>query len=213
VTVEPGDEMATGAGGHSRLRASHADREQVIDVLKAAFVEGRLARDEFDLRVGQVLASRTYADLNALTTDIPAGLAAAPPPPGPLRAKGNTPADANVRSGDRAIMATAIFAGLAMLASLFAGRVTGFPSDPLFLGGIGSAFVSLSLLARQMRSSGRDNRSGGQLPQQRAINTGPRAGRRAASAASAKQLPYTGKPRRSRVDAARSHLPRPQLSS
>ena len=50
--------MATGAGGRSYLRASHADREQVIDVLKAAFVQGRLAKDEFDLRVGRVLASR-----------------------------------------------------------------------------------------------------------------------------------------------------------
>ena len=63
MTVGPGDEAAAGAGGHSHLRASHADREQAIDVLKAAFVQGRLAKDEFDLRVGQVLASRTYADL------------------------------------------------------------------------------------------------------------------------------------------------------
>ena len=70
----PGDERAAGAGGRTHLRASHADREQVIEVLKAAFVQGRLAKDEFDLRVGQVLASRTYADLNALTAGIPAGL-------------------------------------------------------------------------------------------------------------------------------------------
>ena len=61
------------------MLASHADREQVIEVLKAAFVQGRLARDEFDLRVGQALVSRTDADLAALTADIPAGLAAARP--------------------------------------------------------------------------------------------------------------------------------------
>ena len=42
----PGDEIAAGAGGRSYLRASHADREQVIDVLKAAFVQGRLTKDE-----------------------------------------------------------------------------------------------------------------------------------------------------------------------
>jgi hypothetical protein len=65
--------MAAGAGGRSYLRASHTDREQVIDVLKAAFAQGRLAKDEFDLRVGRVLASRAYADLAALTTNIPAG--------------------------------------------------------------------------------------------------------------------------------------------
>jgi hypothetical protein len=68
----PGDEIAAGAGGRARLRASHADREQVIEVLKAAFVHGRLDRDEFDLRVGQALTSRTYADLAVLTADIPA---------------------------------------------------------------------------------------------------------------------------------------------
>ena len=54
-----------------RLRASHTDREQVLDVLKAAFVQGRLDKDEFDTRVGRVLTSRTYADLDALAADIP----------------------------------------------------------------------------------------------------------------------------------------------
>jgi hypothetical protein len=76
----PGDEITAGTGRHSHLRASHLDREQVIDVLKAAFVQGRLAKDEFDLRVGQVLASRTCADLAVLTGDIPAGLTGAQPP-------------------------------------------------------------------------------------------------------------------------------------
>jgi len=59
------------AGGLGQLRAAHADRDQAIDVLKAAFIQGRLTKDEFDLRVGQVFASRTYADLDALTADIP----------------------------------------------------------------------------------------------------------------------------------------------
>jgi Domain of unknown function (DUF1707) len=73
----PGDGMAAGAERHQR--ASRADREQVIDVLKAAFVQERLTRDEFDQRIGQALASRTYADLDALTADIPGGLTAAEP--------------------------------------------------------------------------------------------------------------------------------------
>jgi hypothetical protein len=76
----PGDEIAAGAGGHSNRRASQADREQVIEVLKVAFVQGRLAKDEFELRVSQVLASRTYADLAVFTTDVPAGLTGAQPP-------------------------------------------------------------------------------------------------------------------------------------
>jgi hypothetical protein len=78
--ARPEDEMAAGVAGRSRLRASSADREQVIDVLKAAFVQGRLSKDEFDLRVSQVLASKTYADLAVLTADIPAGLTLAQPP-------------------------------------------------------------------------------------------------------------------------------------
>jgi hypothetical protein len=73
----PGDEMAAAAAGRGHLRASHADREQVIGTLKAAFVQGRLTRDEFDLRVGRAFASRTYAELAALTADLPAGLAEA----------------------------------------------------------------------------------------------------------------------------------------
>ena len=75
-----GDELAAGAEDRGRLRASDADREQVVTVLKAAFVQGRLTRDEFYLRVTQVFASRTYADLDALTADIPAGLTKPQPP-------------------------------------------------------------------------------------------------------------------------------------
>jgi hypothetical protein len=66
--------------GRGHLRAANADREQVIGALKAAFVQGMLAKDEFGLRVGRALASRTYAELDVLTADLPAGLTAAKPP-------------------------------------------------------------------------------------------------------------------------------------
>ena len=59
--------------GHGLLRASHADRERAVDVLKAAFAEGRLSQDEYTDRVGQAHASRTYADLGALVADLPVG--------------------------------------------------------------------------------------------------------------------------------------------
>ena len=49
------------------------DRERTIDVLKAAFGEGRLSKDEFESRSGRVLAARTYADLAAIVADLPAG--------------------------------------------------------------------------------------------------------------------------------------------
>ncbi len=75
------------AAGRDRLRAGHADREQVIETLKDAFVHGRLTRDEFDVRAGRALVARTRAELAALTADIQAGPAVAGPacPPTPAR--------------------------------------------------------------------------------------------------------------------------------
>ena len=60
------------AAGCDRLRAGHADREQVIETLKDAFVQGRLTRGELDARAGQALSARTCTDLAGLTADIPA---------------------------------------------------------------------------------------------------------------------------------------------
>ena len=76
-----GPEDPAGAG-RDLVRAGHADREQVIETLKTAFVDGRLTRDELDVRAGRALAARTYADLAALTADIlPAPAKPAEPPP------------------------------------------------------------------------------------------------------------------------------------
>jgi uncharacterized protein DUF1707 len=63
------------------VRVSDADRERTVVTLKAAFVQGRLAKDEFDSRIGLALAARTGADLTPLSADIPAGIAAVPVPP------------------------------------------------------------------------------------------------------------------------------------
>ena len=68
----PGQNEAVAAAGRGHMLASHADREQMIDVLKAAFVQGRLTKDELDARVGQTLAARTYAELAMVTAGVPA---------------------------------------------------------------------------------------------------------------------------------------------
>ena len=91
VTAKREDDMAAATVRRGSLRASHADREQVVEVLKAAFVQGLLTKDEFDVRVGQTLASRTYAELAALTADIPAGLIGAQSPRKPARARAPHP--------------------------------------------------------------------------------------------------------------------------
>jgi Domain of unknown function (DUF1707) len=87
VTIGPPNPLGTARRG--RLRASDADREHVIETLKTAFVQGRLTKDELDHRVGQTFVSRTYAELAALTADIPAGSAALPrrPKPTPVPAR------------------------------------------------------------------------------------------------------------------------------
>ena len=66
--------------GRGHLRTAQADREQAITVLKAAYAQGRLTKDELEARAGQAFASRTYAELAALTADIPADVPTASPP-------------------------------------------------------------------------------------------------------------------------------------
>ena len=112
--AEPGDQTAVAAAGHGHLPASHAQRDHVIGQLQAAFVQGRLTMDEFDERVGQAFASRTYTELAALTADLPAGLTAAQ--------HGRKPARA--RSINKAVNGTAgviLAANLGMAAALLTG--------------------------------------------------------------------------------------------
>jgi hypothetical protein len=130
----PADEIAARQG---RWRASHADREQVIGALKAAFVQGRLTADELDERVGQALAARTYAELAALTTDLPAdpaparepGPAIQPAParqPAPDRRPQNTASRRAVKAGAGAI-------GVTVTAASVAGAVAGQPAAFVFV--------------------------------------------------------------------------------
>jgi DUF1707 SHOCT-like domain len=68
-----------GLAGRWHLRAAQADREQAVTALKTAYAQGRLTKDELEARAGQAFASRTYAELDALTADIPADLSPASP--------------------------------------------------------------------------------------------------------------------------------------
>jgi hypothetical protein len=108
MVTGPRDDLAAAAAARGRLRVSHAEREQVIDTLKAAFVQGMLAKDELDLRVSQALASRTYANLAAVTADLPTEPTAAQPPK-PIRAQGEQPV---LRPGPVIMTATVLCAGV-----------------------------------------------------------------------------------------------------
>jgi hypothetical protein len=156
MTSGPGDERALGAAGRGRLRASHADREQVIGTLKAAFVQGRLTKDELDARVGQTLASRTYADLTAVTADLPAGLTKTQPVRQPTQAKARLPASVAV-----ILSSAGIFAQAGLVHAVFTDN------DRLFIAFIMPAFISFvawMVAGVMMIDSRHQKRSRGQLP-------------------------------------------------
>jgi hypothetical protein len=205
----PGGEMAAGTAGPGNLRASHADREQVIDVLKAAFVQGRLAKDEFDARVGQTFASRTYADLAAVTADLPAWLFRAQPPRKPARAKAQPPASTDIKPAVVAAIAglTVLTAGL-WAAVLVAHKFDDHSAKAMLLGLLILTFTDIGMLILTgvvIRES-RHQRSGRQLPP-----TPPRPGgrpsRRQASGASAEQLSQVTPVKRQTAEVQRSRSP------
>jgi Domain of unknown function (DUF1707) len=154
--VWPGDEIGPRAGGHGYLRASDSERAHAIDALKAAYVNGLVTKDEFDARVSQTFASRTLDELALVTADLPVGLPAAHQRRPPAPAQGKAQADANVRPGERAITATAVFAGLALIISVSAGPFASPAAFLLLLGGAGGALVSLFLLRNRICGSRRD---------------------------------------------------------
>jgi hypothetical protein len=144
-------EMTAVAAGRGHLRASHSDRDHVIDALKAAFVQGRLTRDEFDLRVSQTLTSRTYADLARLTADLPArptgarlGHEPAPPVNRPL-----------------------LWGAYAVLVAAVGVMVVAFPAGSLLLltTGVLAILIAAPVAGMLTLDSWREDRSRGQLPQ------------------------------------------------
>jgi hypothetical protein len=132
---EPGDEIAAGAESHSHLRASRADREQVIGVLKAAFVQERLTKDEFDLRVGLALASRTRVELT------------------PVRVQARRPMSNAAKAGICVTIAVAVTAVMTV--------VYGGVALALF---VPFYFMALLVAGAQMLAWRHERRSGGQLP-------------------------------------------------
>lgn len=60
---------------HAGLRAAHADREIVLEMLSAAFADGRLDADEFEERADATHDARTLGDLPPLLADLAPDLA------------------------------------------------------------------------------------------------------------------------------------------
>jgi hypothetical protein len=62
-----------------KLRASHEDRDRVIEILRVAAGDGRLTSEELDERLEVAFSARTYGELAALTSDLPVGKQAIAP--------------------------------------------------------------------------------------------------------------------------------------
>ncbi len=78
-----GEISPLGRGGElpspGELRASHEDRDRVVELLRVAAGDGRLTAEELDERLEVALSARTFGELSALTADLPAAAAAARP--------------------------------------------------------------------------------------------------------------------------------------
>jgi hypothetical protein len=210
VITGPGDEAAAGAGDHGHLRAAHTDREQVLGILKAAFVQGRLDRDEFDLRVSQALASRTYAELSAVTADLPPGLAAAKPP-APARVQNNRGV---LRPVVALTVATAVYAGTWPVALSL--PVSGPDHDPhAGVALAGTAFIVylifLVVTVMVLIDSRQQRRSGKQLPPGSAPGAGGPASPRLPAPGPDHQLPTSEPGRPYTAEASRKRRPHPPL--
>ena len=75
---EPGDEVA-----RSELRASHDDRDRVVEMLRVSAGDGRLTAEELDERLEQAMTARTYGELARLVADLPAAGSAVSPATAP----------------------------------------------------------------------------------------------------------------------------------
>jgi uncharacterized protein DUF1707 len=64
----------------SQMRAADTDRDRAAGLLRTAAAEGRITFGELDERVSQAYAAKTFADLQAITRDLP-GPGVTPPAP------------------------------------------------------------------------------------------------------------------------------------
>ena len=148
----PGDEIAAPTAGRGQFRASRADREQAIEALKTAFVEDRLTREELDARVGQALVSRTYADLAAITADIPDERPVSQPRK-PARDRDRPP----MSNARKAVICVAIAVAVPVVLAVPTGGLAIAICIPFY-------FMALLIAAAQMLSTRYEKRSRGQLP-------------------------------------------------
>jgi hypothetical protein len=140
------------------MRAAAADRERTIDVLKAAYGEGRLTKEEFDARSARVMAALTYGDLHAIVADLPVGPGG---PPVLYQPSGYYPASRptnGLAGGSLACAIVGLFMPLLLIPSVIMGHIArdqirrgdqrgdGMAIAGLVIGYLGAAFWALIIV-------------------------------------------------------------------
>jgi len=99
----------------SRMRASDAERNHTVTVLREEVGTGRLTLDEFSQRADAAYRSRTIGELATLTLDLPSPAT----PPAPPRS----------RRVPQAVVLIAIAVALAITFAVMSGRIGIGPMD------------------------------------------------------------------------------------
>jgi len=96
--ITPGNFTQTWRPGPP-IRATDRDRDAAVDVLQAAYSEGRLSKDEHEARISRALAAQTYVELDGLTADLPGRPGYPDAPVMPVRRRTNSLAVASLACG------------------------------------------------------------------------------------------------------------------
>jgi hypothetical protein len=116
---EPGDQR------RASLRASDADREQLVEQLRQHHTEGRLTLEELTERTERAYAARTLGDLDALTTDLPAGSPGAGTAPAGAPGPDRPPAAAGQAAARAALLRSLLWNGLLSVVLLVVWAMSG----------------------------------------------------------------------------------------
>ncbi|WP_066374557.1 DUF1707 and DUF4870 domain-containing protein [Herbidospora mongoliensis] len=110
----------------AQLRVSDADRDQVVEHVKAAYAEGRLDKDEMDLRLDHAMTAQTHADLMPIMADlynrVPTAMSYPKPHDEPARAVDAT--DRVAGAAAHLITLTGLFVVGPLIMLLTAGRTS-----------------------------------------------------------------------------------------
>lgn len=140
------------------LRASDADRDKTITLIREAYTEGRLDNAEFEARMSSAQLARTYGDLAALVQDLPvqpptAGTLAPVPAPTPatVPAVPEPEDDGNLRKGWAAWLGVGVLVNVIWLGTWVTGDEGMPPYWPIWVWGPWGAAMLIGTLSRRNR--------------------------------------------------------------